>query len=58
MLWYPKSGKRLKTGNQLCLVCNGSGKRRDLKTHLIRNCVLCEGSGMVVIKDEVHKLLG
>jgi DnaJ-class molecular chaperone len=55
--WYP--GKRkLKSGHYLegvgyvylpqpCPICEGKGTRIDKKTHLLRPCVGCKGTGVI-----------
>lgn len=33
-----------------CPACDGKGKRTDAKTHELRTCVACNGTGVIVRK--------
>ncbi len=52
MTYYPKSKPRTyvkRNEKEICPVCNGGMQVRDGKTHELRACVACLGTGWITM---------
>lgn len=48
--WYPRKQKRRSANELKCPICGGSGKRKDENTKKTRDCLGCNGEGIIKTK--------